>query len=812
MGPGINNVSAVEATFSPGLAGKGDHQISYRYLDLDSTVFDVPVNLKVDSLGQVSIYLDPGDVFCNNDPERPLLPSIPGGIFSGPVTDNSLDPSKEVGNTSVGYIYTNPKTGCSTSVSVPIIINAAPEISFAPADYCIGSSLDPIKFINSTISTDSVSSWLWQFADAGGSTSYEKEPSHIYKTGGLQNVTLTAKTVKNCSAYREITIDIGSKPKADFYWKNDCYHSNDSIMLFDSTTFSSPIVSRTWNFINSDSIHTILNILNPTYPKLDTGYLKVQYVVNTSYANCSDTITKSIYIPPTFVISPAFYSQNFETGKIGWVKEDLADSIWYFGIPEKDSTVINTKSNAWFTLRDRVFQKVVSSSIVSPCFDFSNSLRPMIHLSLVRQFELNRDGAVLQSRVGDGTWQPVGTVGDGIDWFNSSLIKGKPGGDQLGWTTIDTVDTKWKKVSHTLDELKGTKNVKFRIAFGSDGTTTSSKDGITFDSIWIGERTRRVLLEHFTNNSSKSAETSTATQMVNTIAQNKKEDVINIQYHTNFPGDDPFYDADPGDAGARILFYGLSEVPYSFLDGGNKINYANLYDYKTEVIDSNDVTRRSLINPDFNISLNTTISGGILSVNVQITALEDTSFNNLTLYLVVTEKTNSDYGETVFYNVFRKFIPDAGGISLKNTWAKGDVFTVPEQAWVIENIKSSSDIEVVAFIQNNITRQLYQAASEIDQNILTGIENPVQGNGTGFALYPNPAVNKLTIAFKDPLEYNAEVRIYDVRGVVIASYKVGSGSSEFTIENLGLKRGFYLLRISTGGVDLGFKKFIISGY
>ena len=366
-------------------------------------------------------------------------------------------------------------------------------------------------------------------------------------------------------------------------------------------------------------------------------------------------------------------------------------------------------------------------------------------------------------------------------------------------------------VRHTLDELKGAKNVKFRIAYGSDGTTVSN-DGIAFNDIWIGERTRRVLLEHFTNNSSTSAKT--ADQMVNTIVQNKKEDVINIQYHTNFPGDDPFYDANPGDAGARILFYGLSEVPYSFIDGGNAIDFANSYDYKTVVIDSNDVTRRSLINPGFNILLNTTISGGVLSVSGQLTALEDTSNDILTLYIVVTEKTNSGYpaanGETAFNDVFRKFIPDAGGITLKRTWTIGEVFTIPEQVWLIENIKSSSDIEVVAFIQDNSKKQLYQAASEIDQNILTAVENPVLTKGTGFALYPNPTVNKLTIVFGAPLVYNAEIKIYDVRGVIIATYKVGSGSSEFNIENLGLGSGFYLLRISAGGVDLGFKKFIVS--
>jgi hypothetical protein len=379
---------------------------------------------------------------------------------------------------------------------------------------------------------------------------------------------------------------------------------------------------------------------------------------------------------------------------------------------------------------------------------------------------------------------------------------------------LDPLDTKWKESRHTLDELKGLKDVKFRIAYGSDGNSTEN-DGIAFDDIWIGERSRNVLLEHFTNISR--TESSLANSMVNTIVHNNKKDVINIQYHTNFPGADPFYDLNPGDASARTLFYGLIKTPYTFIDGGNnKADFANRFDYNLASIDSNDVTRRSLINPLFNISLNLSIStGGILSVSGQISAIESINSDNLTLYLAVTEKENNDHtganGETRFYNVFRKFIPDAGGINLKKIWTKGEIYALTEKTWLIDKTLNSSDIEVVAFIQNTITKELYQATSEVIKNIVVGIENLFQGKGTDFALYPNPAVNILTISFEKPLANDADVRIYDLRGVVITSYKARSGLSEFTIEDLALRSGIYMVRISSKSFDLGFRKLIISG-
>jgi hypothetical protein len=48
VGPGIHNISADEAVFNPGSAGKGDHKITYTYSDLKGTMFDVPAILKVD--------------------------------------------------------------------------------------------------------------------------------------------------------------------------------------------------------------------------------------------------------------------------------------------------------------------------------------------------------------------------------------------------------------------------------------------------------------------------------------------------------------------------------------------------------------------------------------------------------------------------------------------------------------------------------------------------------------------------------------------------------------------------------------------
>ena len=119
----------------------------------------------------------------------------------------------------------------------------------------------------------------------------------------------------------------------------------------------------------------------------------------------------------------------------------------------------------------------------------------MISLDLWKRLERDHQGAALQYKIGDAsTWEYVGTLEDGINWYNSALIRGRPGGEQIGWTS-DTLETRFNNARHKLDGLEGKIDVKFRIAYGSDGSTM--RDGIAFDNIWIGSRTRKVLVEHF---------------------------------------------------------------------------------------------------------------------------------------------------------------------------------------------------------------------------------------------------------------------------------------------------------------------------
>lgn len=812
-GKGITPVSPGVATFTPSMAGRGDHLISFSYVDIFFTPYEVTQLLNVDSIGNVTINnLKPDTVLCTASSRFTLFPNKEGGVFTGPVTGNDLDPSKGPGSTPVIYTFTNTRTGCFSSVSVPVTIYSSPSVSFSVADVCIENQNDTTRFVNTTSSADPVTEWLWEFRDGGGfMTSDQQTAGYLYTTGGLHQVRLTAKTSNNCTSFSDRTIDLGVKPEADFYWLNECFHSGDSVYIFDKTIAGSPVTSRTWNFFDGKPL---LTTQNPRYPKLSEGYLPVEYTVNTNYAGCGDTILKEIFIRPTVQLTDDDYYQDFESGTGGWIKDAGLNSSWTFGTPSR--TIINSAasgSNAWYTAYDMANQKIQSASVSSPCFDFSSTERPMISFKMWRRFDRNRDGAAIQYKIGDNTdWEYLGTIGDGIDWFNSTLIKGRPGGDQIGWTNVTSPDAGWTEVRRRLDELNGEVDVKFRLVYGSDGTSQDN-EGVAFDDIRIGTRTRNVLLEHFTNNSSIAVKD--ANIIVNDVVSQLPRDVININYHTGFPGTDLLYNDIPADMSARVLYYGITKVPYTLADGGfSKPLFAGVYDYVAALPETNDFNKRSLIQPQFGIEVTPVLTGGLLVVDTRITAMDDLDEENLTLYVAVTAKeittVSSPNGELIFRNTLRKILPDGGGINLIKTWSRNQVYDAPDLSWKITNIYDSDDIEIIAFIQNNITREVYQAVVAGIEDVSVGV-NDIYGEGASFRIFPNPSQGRVIISFGEPVASGSVVEILDQAGSVLRQYRADAGVENLEIDDTALKSGIYIVRMRTGNMVTGTRKLVIAG-
>jgi len=172
-----------------------------------------------------------------------------------------------------------------------------------------------------------------------------------------------------------------------------------------------------------------------------------------------------------------------------------------------------------------------------------------------------------------------------------------------------------------------------------------------------------------------------ADQVVNNLANTLHKDIIDIQYHTEYPAQDRMYADNPIPANARGLYYGISKVPYAMINGGIDdpiLELGGKYDFSTSTPDSTGIMMRSLLNPDFSINLDIFELLPSLQLKVRIEALKDIPKKELTLFTVVLERKIEDMayagsnGVQEFENIARKMLPDAGGITFNQIWEKGD--------------------------------------------------------------------------------------------------------------------------------------------
>ena len=238
---------------------------------------------------------------------------------------------------------------------------------------------------------------------------------------------------------------------------------------------------------------------------------------------------------------------------------------------------------------------------------------------------------------------------------------------------------------------------------------------------------RCVLLEGFTSSSCPPCVAGNI-HLTNVLAQNDAQGgkYTLIKYQMSWPGSgDPYYTTE---GGTRRSLYGLNSVPYLYLDGTTGMNTGSL-------------TNQQLVNLQNDTMCHVEVSGEYQvegkTVNATINVKSTVDFNegnNLKLFVAivekVTHKNKTTNGETEFAQVMKKFMPNAGGITLGNlkanelvtktlSWDFKGEYRLPANALSpIDNetehsVEDFNNLEVVAWVQNNITKAVYNSCTAI---------------------------------------------------------------------------------------------------
>ena len=234
--------------------------------------------------------------------------------------------------------------------------------------------------------------------------------------------------------------------------------------------------------------------------------------------------------------------------------------------------------------------------------------------------------------------------------------------------------------------------------------------GMIFISlITFGQSQRFVLAEEFT--SATCGPCAGQNPAFDALLQQNADVITSIKYHMSWPapGNDPMYLHNTVDNNARRTYYGVNSVPHVFLDG-------NWFEGMPAQVTQATINAAAAIPSPFDMQVQHQLSADEDSIYVTtlIKATDNVS-GDLVAHNVVIEKyihfnsppgTN---GERDFYNVMKKMLPTKNGTTINSSYAPGD-YTIIQTAWELANVYNNDQLAVVSFVQNDLNKEVHQAA------------------------------------------------------------------------------------------------------
>ena len=307
--------------------------------------------------------------------------------------------------------------GCSETLTIPNMIDVSgPTVMFTMDQYN-GCAPLTVQFSESSTSpnpsSDSLTTWLWDFGDGSSIFSGQTPPPHDYDEG-VYSVTLTVVTVNGCQAsltYQD-TIQVGSIDLVNFSVNPTIECAKTPIEFIDSTTFNGTPgpgeVSYYWDFGDGGTSTS----QSPTYQyPSDTGYFDIQLIVD--WRGCLDTLTMlqgiyikapiSLFVPDQLLYcNPNSFPVNVgvtDNSIIGVFADD-AEMVWDWGDgtvtlfddPDFDDADLGSTThdyNAYGTY-------VIEQMIINNTTGCSDSTTATIHISqTIAGFTVSNDSTCI---------------------------------------------------------------------------------------------------------------------------------------------------------------------------------------------------------------------------------------------------------------------------------------------------------------------------------------------------------------------------------------------------------------------------------
>ncbi|MBX2959569.1 MAG: PKD domain-containing protein [Flavobacteriales bacterium] len=186
-------------------------------------------------------------------------------------------------------LHVTTADGCVDSITRVVTVNPIPVADFSSTTECLGNLTTFTD--ESTVSTGGVTNWSWDFND-GSPADNSQNPTHVYASAGIYNVTLTVTSDSGCINNYTANVEVYTNPVATF--------STDVACLTYATTFTdsstpgdNPITIWNWDFDNNTTVDNTEQ--NPTFILPTAGTHNVNLYVEDSHGcNHDTTITVTV--------------------------------------------------------------------------------------------------------------------------------------------------------------------------------------------------------------------------------------------------------------------------------------------------------------------------------------------------------------------------------------------------------------------------------------------------------------------------------------------------------------------------------------
>lgn len=227
---------------------------------------------------------------------------------------------------------------------------------------------------------------------------------------------------------------------------------------------------------------------------------------------------------------------------------------------------------------------------------------------------------------------------------------------------------------------------------------------------------RRVLVEEFTNASCPPC--AAQNPAFNTKITDNYDIVTAVKYQVNFPGYDPMNEQNPSEVDVRRGYYGVNGVPHATLNGVSLANDCNGYVGAPACMSAAELQAGAANLTPVTMTVTHAISPTYDSILVQVSVTSDLELTgNLRLHVAVMEEeinfesAPGSNGETEFFQVMRKMLPNANGTTTGGFTA-GETKTY-SFAWKIGYAYDLNQIGASAWLQNNDTKEVWQSARSL---------------------------------------------------------------------------------------------------